>query len=358
MSMKEILFKIASALLFAGAAAVTIVLTVLCLAWFKNGFIYEYAPIIASVAVTVEVIYTLAALLFFINGSQTVYKFMLTGLLLAAILLIGCFILQITGFLDRIDSIEDLQELIDSRGSFWAPIIFIVLQMLQVFLLPLPGVLTVGAGVLLFGVWETCLYSYIGIVLGSLVAFAVGRVIGYRAAAWLVGRESLDKWLQKVKGKDRRLLTVMFVLPIFPDDILCFVAGLSTMTWKYFIIMQLIARALSVVMTSLSVGGMVIPYNTWWGILCWILIGAAIIALFILLYKKGDAIERWFFGLFRSKKEKEAEKSRIAENAAEQEAENNRVAKSASKKGSPPKRSAVKQRHGTASVRGGPPLRE
>ena len=41
MSMKEILFKVASALLFAGAAAVTIVLTVLCLAWFKNGFIYS-----------------------------------------------------------------------------------------------------------------------------------------------------------------------------------------------------------------------------------------------------------------------------------------------------------------------------
>ena len=47
---------------------------------------------------------------------------------------------------------------------------------MQVFLLPLPGVLTVGAGVLLFGAWETCLYSYIGILLGSVVAFAVGRL--------------------------------------------------------------------------------------------------------------------------------------------------------------------------------------
>ena len=215
--MKEIFRKIASALLFAGSAAVTVVLTVQCLAWFQTGFLHTYAPVIASVAVTVEVIYILAALLFLLRGSQTVYKFMLTGLILAALILSICFILQATGFLDRIDSVEDLQALIDSRGSFWAPIIFIVLQMLQVFLLPLPGVLTVGAGVLLFGAWETCLYSYIGIVLGSLIAFAVGRVIGYRAAAWLVGRESLDKWLQKVKGKDRRLLTVMFILPIFPD---------------------------------------------------------------------------------------------------------------------------------------------
>lgn len=300
--MKEILKKIASALLFAGAAAVTVILTVICIAWFDDGFIYDYGPLIASVLVTVEVIYVLIALVFLLNGSQTVYKFMLTGLLLAALILIVCFVLQVTGFLDKIDSVEALQEFIDSRGSFWAPLIFIALQMLQVFLLPLPGVVTVGAGVLLFGVWETCLYSYIGIVLGSLIGFAIGRVIGYRAAAWLVGRESLDSWLEKVKGKDRRLLTVMFLLPIFPDDILCFVAGLSTMSWKSFIIVQLFARAFSVVLTSLSVGGMVIPYDTWWGILCWLVVGAAIIALFILLYKKGDAIERWFFGLFRPKK--------------------------------------------------------
>ena len=301
--MKEIFRKIASALLFAGSATLTVVLTVLCLAWFRSGFLHTYAPVIASIAVTVEVIYILAALLFWMKGSQIVYKSMLTGLILAAILLTGCFVFQASGFLVRIDSVEDLRAFIDSRGSFWAPVIFIVLQAMQVFLLPLPGVLTVGAGVLLFGAWETCLYSYIGILLGSVVAFAVGRVVGYRAAAWLVGKESLDKWLQKVKGKDRRLLTVMFILPIFPDDILCFVAGLSTMTWKYFIVMQLISRAISVVLTSLSVAGLVIPYTEWWGILCWILIGIAIVALFILLYKKGDAIEKWFLGLFRSKKD-------------------------------------------------------
>ena len=42
----------------------------------------------------------------------------------------------------------------------------------------------------------------------------------------------------------------MFLLPLFPDDILCFVTGLSTMSWRYFIVMQLIARAISVVTTS------------------------------------------------------------------------------------------------------------
>ena len=311
--MKEIFRKIASALLFAGSATLTVVLTVLCLAWFRSGFLHTYAPVIASIAVTVEVIYILAALLFWMKGSQIVYKSMLTGLILAAILLTGCFVLQATGFLERIDSVEDLRAFIDSRGSFWAPIIFIVLQAMQVFLLPLPGVLTVGAGVLLFGAWETCLYSYIGILLGSVVAFAVGRVVGYRAAAWLVGKESLDKWLQKVKGKDRRLLTVMFILPIFPDDILCFVAGLSTMTWKYFFVMQLISRALSVAVSCFSIDGRIIPYDTPWGIALWVCIGLAVVALFIFLYKKGDKFEQWVSRLLHGRRRRKdlpaAEKS-------------------------------------------------
>ena len=45
-------------------------------------------------------------------------------------------------------------------------------------------------------------------------------------------------------------------------------------------------------------------YDTPWGIAVWIAIGIAIIALFILIYKKGDKIEEWFLNLFRKKKGK------------------------------------------------------
>ena len=86
--------------------------------------------------------------------------------------------------------------------------------------MPIPGVVTVGAGVLAFGEWRASLYSFIGIMIGSLIAFAIGRVIGYKAAAWMVGKDSLDKWLHKLKGKSNVLLTAMFLLPMFPDDVL------------------------------------------------------------------------------------------------------------------------------------------
>lgn len=283
------------------SAAITIVFTVLCMKNFKTGFVFEHATVITSLAVSIEAICVVVAAVCLFKRFETVFKLLLTAFVIAAVILLALYILQITGVWDKIESIETLRKMIDSTG-IWAPLVFILLQALQVFLLPLPGVLTVGVGVALFGELETCLYSYIGILAGSFIAFWIGRVVGYKAAAWLVGKDSLDKWLDKVKGKDRMILTVMFLLPLFPDDILCFVTGLSTMSWRYFIIMQLIARAISVVTTSYSLGGNIIPYTTWWGILIWMLIGIAIIVLFVFLYKRGDKIEKWFFNLFKKKK--------------------------------------------------------
>ncbi len=307
--MKDTLKKAIPLALFLITSIATIFLSIRCMAGFQSGFLAEYAAIITSTLVTFEILYCIAALIFLLLKKNIIFKFLLSGAVLAAILLLGLFLFQITGLLDKIDSIEDLRKMVESIGA-WPQLVFVVIQILQVFLLPLPGVLTVGAGVAMFGEFEACLLSYIGIVIGSCIAFLIGRVVGYRAAAWLVGKESLDKWLLKIKGKDRRILTVMFLLPVFPDDILCVVAGLSTMSWRYFIVTQLIARAISVVATSYSLGGSIIPYNTWWGILLWILIAVAILALFIAIYKKGDKIEQWIFSLFSKRKQPQYSKAK------------------------------------------------
>ena len=306
MSFFRLLKKYFPVILAALSSVATVVLTVLCMSKFESGFLYEHAIVIASVAVGVEIVYVTAMFVCLFAKKDTVFKLLLTGIVLAAFLLLILFIMQATGLMSRIDDVEDLRGLIDSTGA-WAPIVFIILQILQVCLLPIPGVLTVGAGVLAFGEWQASLYSFIGILIGSVIAFAVGRVVGYKAAAWMVGKDTLDKWLLKLKGKSNVILTAMFLLPMFPDDVLCFVSGLSAMSWKYFIIMQIFARAISVITTSFSLGGSIIPYTTWWGILIWICIGIAVIALFIFLYKKGDKIENWFFSLF-SRKNKEAGK--------------------------------------------------
>ena len=170
-------------------------------------------------------------------------------------------------------------------------ILYVLLQYFQVILLPIPSVVSTVAGLALFGPLKTIFLSLIGIVAGSIAAFFIGRKLGYKAVAWIVGKETLDKWQKKLKGKDNLLLTVMFMLPMFPDDVLCFIAGLSSMSNRYFLVMIFIARIIGITGTCYSFD--IIPLNEWWGVLIWAILIAAILILVFLIYKNMDKINRF-----------------------------------------------------------------
>ena len=233
----------------------------------------------------------LADLLFFFFRKELWYKLCITAYVCADFAVIIFYVLLRTGFFDIMSDEEGLEAYLERSGK-WMAIVFVVLQFLQVVILPIPSTVTVVAGAALFGPLMGSLYSLLGIVLGSLTGFLIGRYAGYRVVAWLVGKDTLDKWLKKVKGKDKLLLTAMFLLPVFPDDVLCFVAGISSMSLWYFLAVILISRVLAIFTTSYSVS--LIPFNTWWGLMIWGILIAGVVVLFVVLYKKSDAILGWF----------------------------------------------------------------
>ena len=223
-------------------------------------------------------------------------------LLLAAVIF---YVIIRTGFIEVIRDEEEFRAFLE-RAGVWMSLVFIALQFLQVVILPIPSTVTVVAGSALFGPLLGSIYSLVGILLGSFTAFAVGRFAGYRVVAWLVGKETLDTWLKKIKGKDKIFLSAMFVLPVFPDDVLCFVAGLSSMSFGLFALVIVISRILAIFTTSYSVS--LIPFDTWWGLLIWALIAVAVVVVFFLLYKKSDVILERIHKLFHREvriKEKE-----------------------------------------------------
>jgi len=237
---------------------------------------------------------------FYALGKQTVHRLLFCTLVCLDIIAVLFYILSATGILSRLTSIEELRKYISSFGAL-AVIIFIVFQFLQVIILPVPGSVSVGVGVALFGPLKCSIFSFIGILLGSLAAFFIGRVIGYKAVCWIVGEKDLQKWLDKVKGKDYLLLSIMFLLPLFPDDILCFVAGLSSMTTKFFVIMITVTRAISILATAYSL--QLIPFTTWWGILIWLLLAAAVGVGFWLVCKYSSVIDSFLKGKLKGKKQ-------------------------------------------------------
>ncbi|MBR7186597.1 MAG: TVP38/TMEM64 family protein [Clostridia bacterium] len=227
----------------------------------------------------------------YFKGKELIYKACITLYVMLVCFGALAYALIATGFFAVVRDGASLQAYLERSGG-WMGFLFTTLQFLQVVVLPIPSTVTVVAGAALFGPLYGSLLSLLGILIGSLVAFLVGRYAGTRVVAWLVGKETLEKWLKKIKGKDKLLLTAMFLLPVFPDDVLCFIAGISSMSLGYFLAVILISRILAIFVTSYSIT--LIPFNTWWGLLIWAILLALVIALFILLYKKSDAILGWF----------------------------------------------------------------
>lgn len=251
-------------------------------------FIDKYFILLLSLSSSILGILVLAYIVFFILNKEAIYKLIFCTLIFLAIAGATFFAICATGVIKKISSINALRDYIAEFGNM-AVFLYILFCFLQVVILPVPGSVTVAAGVALFGPLKCSIYSFIGIILGSITAFAIGRWIGDKAVQWIVGKDTLKKWLEKLKGKDYLILSIMFLLPLFPDDVLCFVAGLSSMTWPYFLIMITITRAISVIGTAYSIG--LIPFTTWWGILIWLIIGVLIVLAFWLVCKYSDKID-------------------------------------------------------------------
>ena len=248
-------------------------------------------------------------ILFKFNKEEWYKTFLVFSILCLCVVWLYIFC-EKTGFVNVFlvdDSVPNREEAIQQnlveymeRAGKWAVIVFIFLQFLQTTILPIPSFATTGAGALLcteiygsaLGPLYNSIFSLIGILLGSFVAFGIGRVFGSKLVAWIIGKEKLEKVLNMVKGKDAIVLTAMFLLPFFPDDILCFVAGLSSMSTKYFAGIIIISRLIIVFGTSYLFG--LIPLTTWWGLLIWGVLIALILIAFVFIWKNREKLEAFY----------------------------------------------------------------
>jgi len=110
-----------------------------------------------------------------------------------------------------------------------APVIFILLQALQVIISPIPGEATGILGGYLFGQWLGLLYSTIGLTLGSIGAFAIGRWLGAHYVKNLVSPETWNRLGFIVEAEGTILCFIIYLIPGLPKDIICYLFGLSPM---------------------------------------------------------------------------------------------------------------------------------
>jgi len=123
-----------------------------------------------------------------------------------------------------------------------APIIFIVIQALQVVVAPIPGEVTGILGGYVFGQWLGLIYSTIGLTLGSLGAFALGRWLGDAYVRNLVSEETWNKLGFIVEAEGTILCFIIYLIPGLPKDIICYLFGLSPMPFWVFAVVSTLGR--------------------------------------------------------------------------------------------------------------------
>jgi uncharacterized membrane protein YdjX (TVP38/TMEM64 family) len=135
-------------------------------------------------------------------------------------------------------------------------------------------------------------------MVGSVVSFALGKLLGRPFVNWVTGgQEKTDEWLKKLKGREGVLLFYMFLFPFFPDDLLCAVAGILPITWRSFLAMQAVTRTTSIGCTVLFLSGEIIPFHGW-GIAVLAGVAALGITAFLLSMKYAREIENFTLRAF------------------------------------------------------------
>lgn len=135
-----------------------------------------------------------------------------------------------------------------------APLLFLLVQVGQILLAFVPGGASCTVGVLLFGPWMGFVYNFTGIFLGSLLNFCLARRFGTRFVQLFGGEEKLEKHLRRLEEKDRfvKWFFAAILLPFFPDDFLCMLAGLTHMSLRQFCLILLLGKPLTVAMYSVG----------------------------------------------------------------------------------------------------------
>ncbi|MDP1729397.1 MAG: TVP38/TMEM64 family protein [archaeon] len=135
---------------------------------------------------------------------------------------------------------EAIRDFVSQFGVF-APLAFIVLQILQVVITPFSHYAVSIAGGFIFGTWQGFIYNWIGRVIGTAIAFYLARIFGRKIINHVVKKETIQKY-DYIFEKGRFLLFLAYFLPLFPDDELSYLAGLSAISPRIFLPLMVIGH--------------------------------------------------------------------------------------------------------------------
>ncbi|MGO4497812.1 TVP38/TMEM64 family protein [Paenibacillus sp. 2RAB27] len=145
---------------------------------------------------------------------------------------------------------ENLMLLLDKYRSF-GPLPGLLLPFMKSFIPPLPTLVIISVNAAVYGLWLGFLYSWIGIVCGCLVTFAIVKKVA--------GHPYLVRWSQKPNVQKsliwarRQAFNYVFILSLFPLGpfvVINMAAGLVRMRFRSFLVAVAAGKAVMVMSVS------------------------------------------------------------------------------------------------------------
>ena len=173
---------------------------------------------------------------------------------------------------------SDLNAVIESIKGYglWGPFVLFILFILQTFLALIPGQALMVASGYIYGFGGGILITWISLVVGGQMAFWLARRYGRPFAEKWVSAKILDRWDKSAAGQGIGFYVITLVMPFFPNDAMCYVAGLGKMSGRRFLIANIMGRGIASFLTVI-VGAFAdeIPSLIWIAIVAFIVLGIA-----------------------------------------------------------------------------------
>lgn len=145
---------------------------------------------------------------------------------------------------------EGLIEYLAPLGA-WGAVLLVVVLMLQVVVAAIPGHLLYAAGGYVYGFWAGFLMTYTATVVIGQCTFYLARVYGQTVVEKLVPEKDLAKWEKIAARQGMGFFILTFVIPIFPADVMPYLAGLGRIRGREFLAANLIGRLPTVILMVL-----------------------------------------------------------------------------------------------------------
>jgi uncharacterized membrane protein YdjX (TVP38/TMEM64 family) len=169
--------------------------------------------------------------------------------------------------------LSELVSMIGDRGAIvayleqyhgWGPAILALILGSQVFLAIIPGHAFMVVGGYVYGFLIGVLITQVSTVVASQLAFLLARKAGRSFVNRMAPAQVIEKWNRLAEKQGVLFFFFSFILPIFPNDLMCFIAGLSSISPKKFFIANFWGRLpCAVFITLIGSHGLEMPLYFW-----------------------------------------------------------------------------------------------